>query len=80
MKEQIDDKIKEKEMSPFNKAVKDYITSNIESFDDFKGQKRLPDEDFEDYRVRRKAEKILTKAYLKGRYISINGKPVDDQR
>lgn len=51
---------------------------NIKSMDDLKGNKRLKDENFEDYKIRRKAEGIITKAYLQGRFVSINGKPVED--
>ena len=31
-----------------------------------KGPKRLEDESFEDFKIRRKAEQILTKQYLRG--------------
>jgi len=54
-----------------------YITENIKTFDDFKGSKRVDGEDFEVYKIRRKAEKLVTKIYLQGRYPSQDGKPVE---
>lgn len=54
-----------------------YITENIKTFDDLKGQKRLKEEKFEDYKIRRKAENLVTKIYLKGRFTHEDGKNID---
>ena len=62
------DKSKEnKKEKTFNELVVGYISENIKSFEDFKGSKRLKDEKFSDYKIRRKAEQIYLKIYLKGR-------------
>ena len=37
-----------------------------------KGEKRLENESYEDYKIRRKAEKLLLKNYLKGTPVESN--------
>lgn len=37
-----------------------------------KGDARMDGESFEDFKIRRKAEKLLVKNYLKGSYTDIN--------
>jgi|TARA_B100000497_G_C7324806_1_gene216103 hypothetical protein len=36
-----------------------------------KGPKRLENESFDEFKIRRKAEQILTKQYLRGTYIAV---------
>jgi|TARA_R110002167_G_scaffold207096_1_gene411297 hypothetical protein len=56
----------------------DSVTSAVETGNRFKvgevlkGDKRLEDESYEDFKIRRKVEKGLVKDYLKGRFITDN--------